>query len=204
MCKIASNSASIVPDSEIRQEAARRSSHAYRPFFLAGILFMLLAGAGWGLLLVVKFAIARDYTEFSIHQLNAHGRAMISGFVNLFIIGFAYQAFSGLIAHPIATPRTRLGPPPMSNTPGPFTRAAGVLHHPTSLRSTHGIGDHGEGAGAAFKKRGDAGGGAAARGYRRGWDAGTAGVWAGAGRAGAGGGAQRRQCGRGRRCRADR
>ncbi|HQY87031.1 MAG TPA: NnrS family protein [Tepidisphaeraceae bacterium] len=108
MCKIASNSASIVPDSEIRQEAARRSSHAYRPFFLAGILFMLLAGAGWGLLLVIKFAIARDYTEFSIHQLNAHGRAMISGFVNLFIIGFAYQAFSGLIAHPIATPRTRL------------------------------------------------------------------------------------------------
>ena len=37
-------------------------------------------------------------------------------------------------------------PRPMSNTPKAFTRAAGILLHPTCLPSTHGIGDLGDGA----------------------------------------------------------
>lgn len=107
MCKTSSTVSSVSTSSSSPQPEVRRTTKPYHPFFLAGIWFMLLGGAAWGLLLVIKYAIARDYTEFSIHQLNAHGRAMISGFVNLFIVGFAYQAFPGLLGHQIATPRTR-------------------------------------------------------------------------------------------------
>lgn len=98
---------SLQVNTEAKDEAVRRTTPPYRPFFLAGIIFMLFAGAGWGVLLLAKFAINGHYTGFSLHELNGHGHAMISGFINLFIIGFAYQAFGGLLGHAIVWPRVR-------------------------------------------------------------------------------------------------
>lgn len=106
MCATSSTHPSEI--SSCSKQDDRWPTMACRPFFIAAILFMLFAGAAWGTLMMLKFAFTLDYSEFSIHQLNAHGRAMISGFVNLFIIGFAYQAFGGMIGHPVSTKRGRI------------------------------------------------------------------------------------------------
>lgn len=65
----------------------------YRPFFKAGIATVLTAGAVWGALLLMRIAFARNFTAVSMHEINAHGHAQIFGWVGLFVMGFAYQAF---------------------------------------------------------------------------------------------------------------
>lgn len=65
----------------------------YRRFFLAGILVILTAGAVWGAFLLWQVSRAGSFTGVSIHAVNAHGHAQIFGWVGLFIMGFAYQAF---------------------------------------------------------------------------------------------------------------
>jgi hypothetical protein len=65
----------------------------YRPFFLGGIGVVLTLGAVWGAYLLIRIALAGKFTTVGIHEVNAHGHAQIFGWVGLFVMGFAYQAF---------------------------------------------------------------------------------------------------------------
>ena len=65
----------------------------YRRFFKAGIVVVLTAGAVWGAVLLLRIGVNRAFTAISIHDINAHGHAQIFGWVGLFVMGFAYQAF---------------------------------------------------------------------------------------------------------------
>ncbi|MEW6249976.1 MAG: DUF1858 domain-containing protein [Planctomycetota bacterium] len=79
------------------ERAASRREHLadtiYRRFFKAGIAVVLTAGAAWGALLLLRIGFAGNFTAVSIHDVNAHGHAQIFGWVGLFVMGFAYQAF---------------------------------------------------------------------------------------------------------------
>jgi len=65
----------------------------YRPFFKAGIAVVLTLGGACGALLLLRIAWLGDFSALSIHEVNAHGHAQIFGWVGLFVMGFAYQAF---------------------------------------------------------------------------------------------------------------
>lgn len=65
----------------------------YRLFFLSGIAVALTLGAAWGAYLLVRIAMAERFTAVGLHEVNAHGHAQIYGWVGLFVMGFAYQAF---------------------------------------------------------------------------------------------------------------
>ncbi len=69
------------------------SDTIYRPFFKAGIAVVLTLGAVWGAWLLLKIAWAGEFAAAGIHDVNAHGHAQIFGWVGLFVMGFAYQAF---------------------------------------------------------------------------------------------------------------
>jgi hypothetical protein len=76
----------------------------YRPFFKAGIIVVLTAGAAWGAYLLARIAWGGSFKEAGLHEVNAHGHAQIFGWVGLFVMGFAYQAFPrfkhGSLSHP--------------------------------------------------------------------------------------------------------
>jgi hypothetical protein len=65
----------------------------YRSFFKAGIAVVLSLGAVWGAWLLLRIARTGAFTAASLHEVNAHGHAQIFGWVGLFVMGFAYQAF---------------------------------------------------------------------------------------------------------------
>lgn len=65
----------------------------YRPFFLAGIATVLTLGAAWGAWLLLQIALGGRFNAVGLHEINAHGHAQIFGWVGLFVMGFAYQAF---------------------------------------------------------------------------------------------------------------
>lgn len=65
----------------------------YRFFFLAGILVVSTLGAAWGAYLLLRIADSERFTAVGLHEVNAHGHAQIFGWVGLFVMGFAYQAF---------------------------------------------------------------------------------------------------------------
>lgn len=65
----------------------------YRRFFKAGVVVVMTAGAVWGALLLLRIGFTGSFTAISIHEINAHGHAQIFGWVGLFVMGFAYQAF---------------------------------------------------------------------------------------------------------------
>lgn len=71
----------------------RIDDNIYRRFFLAGIATILLAGAAWGTLMLYQIGVAHSFTAISVFEINAHGHSQIAGWVGLFIMGFAYQAF---------------------------------------------------------------------------------------------------------------
>jgi hypothetical protein len=77
----------------------------YRPFFKAGILATLTAGAVWGAYLLVRISLAGTFTAVGLHEVNAHGHAQIFGWVGLFVMGFAYQAFPRFKHAELAWPR---------------------------------------------------------------------------------------------------
>jgi Domain of unknown function (DUF1858)/NnrS protein len=85
--------------------AARPIDTIYRPFFTAGIGVVLTAGAAWGALLLWRIGLSGAFTAVSIHDVNAHGHAQIFGWVGLFIMGFAYQAFSRMWHTDLRWPR---------------------------------------------------------------------------------------------------
>jgi len=65
----------------------------YRPFFKAGVAVVLSLGAVWGAYLLLRIATAGKFSAAGLHDVNAHGHAQIFGWVGLFVMGFAYQAF---------------------------------------------------------------------------------------------------------------
>lgn len=65
----------------------------YRPFFLAGLVVVLSLGCVWGAINLLLIGLRQDFGGVSYSLILAHGDAMIFGFVGLFIMGFAYQAF---------------------------------------------------------------------------------------------------------------
>src|SRR5690606_27160333 len=77
----------------------------YRPFFKAGIAVVLSLGAVWGAYLLLKIALSHTFTAASLHDVNAHGHAQIFGWVGLFVMGFAYQAFPRFKHTTLAWPR---------------------------------------------------------------------------------------------------
>jgi NnrS protein/Domain of unknown function (DUF1858) len=85
--------------------AARPEDAIYRPFFKAGITIVLTLGAVWGAYLLLRIAWAGDFAEANLHEVNAHGHAQIFGWVGLFVMGFAYQAFPRFKHTDLAYPR---------------------------------------------------------------------------------------------------
>src|SRR5262245_35491122 len=77
----------------------------YRPFFRAGILVVLTAGAVWGAYLLLRIGFSGSFRAVGLHEVNAHGHAQIFGWVGLFVMGFAYQAFPRFKHASLAWPR---------------------------------------------------------------------------------------------------
>jgi hypothetical protein len=77
----------------------------YRPFFKAGIAVVLSLGALWGAYLLLRIAMTGRFTAAGLHDVNAHGHAQIFGWVGLFVMGFAYQAFPRFKHTSLAWPR---------------------------------------------------------------------------------------------------
>jgi hypothetical protein len=80
----------------------------YRPFFQAGIAVVLTLGAAWGAYLLLRIAWSGRFAEAGLHEVNAHGQAQIFGWVGLFVMGFAYQAFPRFKHTSLAHPRLAL------------------------------------------------------------------------------------------------
>jgi hypothetical protein len=74
-------------------DAPSRADVIYRPFFKAGMVVTLTLGAVWGAYLLLRIAVSGSFTAAGLHEINAHGHAQIFGWVGLFVMGFAYQAF---------------------------------------------------------------------------------------------------------------
>lgn len=77
----------------------------YRPFFKSGIAVVLTLGAAWGAYLLLRIAFDADFSAAGVHEVNAHGHAQIFGWVGLFVMGFAYQAFPRFKRARLAWPR---------------------------------------------------------------------------------------------------
>ena len=69
------------------------SDNIYRPFFLAGIATVLTLGCMWGAINLLTIGVKESFSAVNYSWVLAHGHAMVFGFVGLFIMGFAYQAF---------------------------------------------------------------------------------------------------------------
>src|SRR5437764_5558498 len=80
----------------------------YRPFFKAGIAVVLTLGAVWGAYLLLRIGWTGSFTAAGLHEVNAHGHAQIFGWVGLFVMGFAYQAFPRFKHTSLAYPRLAL------------------------------------------------------------------------------------------------
>jgi hypothetical protein len=80
----------------------------YRPFFKAGIAVVLSLGAVWGAYLLIRIALTGDFAAAGLHAVNAHGHAQIFGWIGLFVMGFAYQAFPRFKGAALAWPRLAL------------------------------------------------------------------------------------------------
>ncbi len=77
----------------------------YRPFFKSGMAVMLTLGATWGAYLLLRIGLGGSFRAVGIHEVNAHGHAQIFGWVGLFVMGFAYQAFPRFKHTSLAFPR---------------------------------------------------------------------------------------------------
>jgi hypothetical protein len=77
----------------------------YRRYFLGGILVALTAGATWGAWLLWTISVHGSFQSISVSSVNAHAEAQIFGWMSLFIMGFAYQAFPRLWHTNLPAPR---------------------------------------------------------------------------------------------------
>jgi uncharacterized protein involved in response to NO len=84
----------IRPDALSADYAPGVADTIYRRFFKTAIAVTLTAGATWGVVLLWQIAVAGSMTKaLSLFNVNAHAYAQILGWVGLFIMGFAFQAF---------------------------------------------------------------------------------------------------------------
>jgi len=60
-------------------------------------------------LLLFKIGSGGPFTGVTVHEVNAHGHAQVMGWVGLFIMGFAYQAFPRMWQVDLPRPRLALG-----------------------------------------------------------------------------------------------
>jgi hypothetical protein len=81
------------PTASIGTPGASLADRIYRPFFKAGIVVVLTLGAVWGAYLLLCIGFTGSFRAAGLHEVNAHGHAQIFGWVGLFVMGFAYQAF---------------------------------------------------------------------------------------------------------------
>lgn len=81
------------PAAEPEALTSRPANTIYRPFFKAGIVVVLTLGAVWGAYLLLRIGWQGAFGAVGLHEVNAHGHAQIFGWVGLFVMGFAYQAF---------------------------------------------------------------------------------------------------------------
>ena len=66
----------------------------YRRFFKAGIAVVLSVGALWGAINLLEIGLRKSFLQLHlVPAIHAHGHAMVFGWVGLFVMGFAYQAF---------------------------------------------------------------------------------------------------------------
>ena len=98
------------PPSQCHRAATERAAPEiadtiYRRYFLAGIAVVLSAGASWGVWLLWTIGLNGSFRAVSVHAINAHGEAQIFGWVGLFIMGFAYQAFPRMWQTTLVAPR---------------------------------------------------------------------------------------------------
>lgn len=89
----------------VAAEASPWGDAIYRPYFLAGIAIVLTFGATWGAYLLWRIGQAGHFTGASLFEINAHGHAQIFGWVGLFIMGFALQAFPRMWRVTLRQPR---------------------------------------------------------------------------------------------------
>jgi hypothetical protein len=85
--------ACLQPPSPPAAPGASLADWIYRPFFQAGIVVVLTLGAAWGAYLLLCIGLTGSFRAAGLHEVNAHGHAQIFGWVGLFVMGFAYQAF---------------------------------------------------------------------------------------------------------------
>ncbi|MBI1941980.1 MAG: NnrS family protein [Acidobacteria bacterium] len=66
----------------------------YRRFFKAGIAVVLSVGCLWGAINLFDIGMSKEFLQLRlVPSIHAHGHAMVFGWVGLFVMGFAYQAF---------------------------------------------------------------------------------------------------------------
>lgn len=94
------------PEEESHEASPPASSvdAIYRPYFLSGIAVVLTAGASWGAWILWNIALGGSFLGASLASISAHGEAQIYGWVGLFIMGFAYQAFPRMWQTRLAAP----------------------------------------------------------------------------------------------------
>ncbi len=109
-----------------RDETTLMADTIYRRFFMAGIAIVLTAGASWGAWLLWRIGLGHSFKAASIQTINAHGVAQISGWMGLFIMGFACQAFPRIWHTSLAAPRLA-GTVFLAMVVGVLTQAAGMI-----------------------------------------------------------------------------
>ena len=66
----------------------------YRRFFKTAIVTVLSVGCMWGAINLLQIALGHSFLQLKLlPAIHAHAQAMISGWVGLFVMGFAYQSF---------------------------------------------------------------------------------------------------------------
>jgi hypothetical protein len=95
-------------DKDIQEKSTQLADAIYRPFFKAGIAVVLTLGAAWGAYLLLRIGLTGRFSAAGLHEVNAHGHAQIFGWVGLFVMGFAYQAFPRFKHASLAFPRLAL------------------------------------------------------------------------------------------------
>jgi hypothetical protein len=66
----------------------------YRRFFKAGIAVVLSVGCLWGAINLLEIGLRKEFLQLHlVPSIHAHAHAMVFGWVGLFVMGFAYQAF---------------------------------------------------------------------------------------------------------------
>jgi NnrS protein len=66
----------------------------YRRFFKTAIVTVLSVGCLWGAINLLEIALGGSFLQLGLlPAIHAHAQAMISGWVGLFVMGFAYQSF---------------------------------------------------------------------------------------------------------------